>query len=126
MTFLSLVLYLFQADNLEGHHLLGATAIFLDTFPNLARLREEFSGYTYECWWANSLQGTESSPCQQAALSTTPGNTSILPVMPWVGVTWEVQMAGSTGVGRHRHVVCPAPKTHSLQYVFALIINPGL
>lgn len=38
VTFLSLVLHLFQADDLEGHHFLGAIANFLDTFPNLPGL----------------------------------------------------------------------------------------
>lgn len=108
------------------YHLLGAIAIFLDTFPNLSRLRGEFSGFTWEFWWANSLQNTESSNRQQTTLSTTPGNTSIPPGMPWVEVAWGVQMVESTGVKRYSYIVGPTSKTHCLQYVFVLTINPVL
>ena len=72
VTFPSLVLYFFQADDREHHHPLGATAIFLDTFPYLARLGEELPGSTWECQWADSLQGTRSSHGLQTMLSTTP------------------------------------------------------
>lgn len=75
-TFHSLTLHLFLADDLEGHHLLGATAIFLDTFPNLTRIREEFLGSTWECWGVSSLQGAESSYCQHPTLATTPRGTA--------------------------------------------------
>lgn len=56
LTLLSLIL-LFHTDDLEGHHRLGAVAIFLDTFSYLVRFREEFSGSinTWVQWQTNSL-----------------------------------------------------------------------
>lgn len=126
MTFLSLILHLFQADDLEGYHLLGAIAIFLNTFPNLSGLRGEFSGFTWEFWWAHSLQVSESSHRQQTTLWTIPGNTLIPPGMPWMEVAWSAQMVESTEVERCSYIVGPTSKTHCLQYIFVLTINPGL
>lgn len=67
----SLTLHLFfLADDLEGCHLLGAIAIFPDTFPNLTRIKEGFLGSAREYWGANSFQGAESSYCQHPMLAT--------------------------------------------------------